>query len=102
TLHLSLRTDDGARRPREVRVRDRPERGEGLVAELIDGDRGFDVLQAVLAEVGERALVDELTSRAREQALATLARGCTPGREVHVVSHVALVGDERSSGVQPD
>src|SRR6185503_7661485 len=60
-LPLSLTTDEGARRPREVRVRDRPERGEGLVAELIDGDRGFDVLQAVLAEVGERVPVDQLT-----------------------------------------
>ena len=31
-----------------------------------------------------------------------MARGCDTGREVHVVSHVALVGDERGARVQAD
>ena len=46
-----LPADEGARGTREVRVRDRLERREALVAELEDGDRVLDVLQAVLAEV---------------------------------------------------
>ena len=31
-----------------------------------------------------------------------MARGCDTRREVHVVSHVALVGDERGARVQAD
>ena len=45
--------DERARRPRQVRVRDRLERREARVPELEDRDRSIDVLQAVLAEIGE-------------------------------------------------
>ena len=31
-----------------------------------------------------------------------MARGCDPSREVHVIAHVALVGDERGARVQAD
>jgi hypothetical protein len=34
-----------------------------LVAELIDRDRAFDVIQAVFPEVGDRETIDELASR---------------------------------------
>ena len=99
---LSLATDERARWPRQVRVRDRLERREGLLAELIDGDRALDVLQAVFPEVSDREPLDELASRLREQDLTTVARCCDTRGEVHVVSHVALVGDERGARVQAD
>ena len=99
---LSLATDERARGPGKVRVRDRLERREALVAELVDRDRALDVLQAVFPEVGDREPLDELASRLREQDLTTVARGCDTRREVHVVSHVALVGDERGARVQAD
>ena len=86
---------------REVRVRDRLEWGEALVAELEDGDRVLDVLQAMLAEVGERA-VDELGRCLGEDDLPTMACRGDTGGEVHVLSHVALICDARRPRVQAD
>ena len=100
-LQLLLPADEGARRAREVRVRDRLERGEALIAELEDGDRVLNVLQAVLAEVGERA-VDELGRCLGEDDLPTMACRGDTGGEVHVLSHVALICDARRSRVQAD
>ena len=100
-FELLLPADEGTRRAREVRVRDRLERGEALVAELEDGDRVLDVLQAMLAEVGERA-VDELGRCLGEDDLPTMACRGDTGGEVHVLSHVALICDARRPRVQAD
>jgi hypothetical protein len=51
---LTLPADERARGTREVRIRDRLQRREALAAELEDRDRSRDVLQAMLAEIGER------------------------------------------------
>ena len=51
---LTLPADERARGTREVGVRDRLQRREALAAELEDGDRFRDVLQAMLAEIGEQ------------------------------------------------
>ena len=51
---LPFAADERARRPRQVRVRDRLQRREALGAELEDRDRPVEVLQAVLAEVERR------------------------------------------------
>jgi hypothetical protein len=53
-MELALPADEGARRAREVRVRDRLERREAAFPELEDGNRLGDVLEPVLAEVEER------------------------------------------------
>ncbi len=53
----------------------------------------------MLAEVGERAL-DELGGGSRADHLAAVTRSRDPGREVHVVSDVAFVGQKRGPGVQ--
>ena len=89
-------------RTRKVRIRDRLERREGRLAELIDRDRALDVLQAVFPEVGDRKTIDELSSRLRKQDLTSVPRGCDTCGEVHVVSYVALVGNERGARVQAD
>ena len=75
--------------------------GGSSVAELEDGDRVLDVLQAMLAEVGERA-VDELGRCLGEDYLPTMACRGDTGGEMHVLSHVALICDARRSRVQAD
>ena len=89
----SLPPHERTRRAWKVGVRDRLERREALVAELIDRDRALDVLQAVFPEVSHCEPLDELPSRLREQDLTSVARGCDTRREVDVDSHVALGGD---------
>ena len=76
---LGLPPDERARGPRQVRVRDRLERREGAVSELEDRDRLRNVLQPVLAEIGQLD-VDELRGRGREDHLAAVARGAPRGR----------------------
>ncbi len=68
----------------------------------MDRDRALDVLQSVFPEVSDREPLDELVGRLREQDLTTGARGCDTGREMHVFSDVALVGNERGACVQTD
>ena len=96
---LPLAADERARRPREVRVRDRLERRKALVAELEDRNRVGQVLEPVLAEVGERPL-DERCGRAREDRLAAVRRGRDAGGRVHVLAHVALGRHERMARVE--
>jgi hypothetical protein len=83
-------------------VRDRPERREPLRAQLKDRDRSVDVLQAVFPGVAHRTTPDKLASRLREQDLASVPTGREPGREVHIVSDVALVRDKRPARMHPD
>ncbi len=62
----------------------------------------LDVLQSVFPEVSDQEPLDELAGRLREQDLTTVARGCDTSRKMHVVSDVALVGNERGACVQAD
>ena len=52
-LNLALAADEGARRPGQVRVRNRLQGREALAAELEERDRLRKVLQTVLAELDE-------------------------------------------------
>ena len=99
---LAFPADEGARWPGQVRVRDRLQRREALAADLEDRDGLVDVLEAVLAEVGEHGAVGESRRRPREDDL-TAVRGCRhPGRDVDVLADVALRGQEGLAGVDAD
>ena len=76
--------------------------GKAPVTELEDRHRALDVLEAVLAEVGERVAVEEDARRLREHDLASVARSCNPRGEMDVVPDVALVRGERSARVEAD
>ena len=60
---VCLAADEGARRSREVRVRDRLERRKLPLPELEERNRLVEVLQPVLAEVEERGTVVEVVPR---------------------------------------
>ena len=77
------------RRPRQVRVRDRLQRREALIAELEDRHRRREVLQPMLAEVGHAAVAQHRASRATPTP-APVTRGRDPRREVDVLADVAL------------
>ena len=99
---LTLPTDERARRVREVRVGDRLERREGAVAELVDRYGTVDVLQAVLAELGDSGAIDQLSCRLRKHHLPPVRRRPDSCGEVHVVSDVAFLGHERRPRVHAD
>ena len=100
-VDLASTADEGARRAGQVRVRDRLEWGEPLRAQLVERDRLLDVLEPVLAEVGELEL-DELGGRVGEDHLPAVSRRSHSRREVDVGSDVTLVGRERRPGMQAD
>ena len=99
--HLALAADERAGWAREVRVRERVQRREALVAELVDRDRLRDVLEAVLAELDE-IVARELASCAREDDLPSVCRGGDASSQVDVVPDVAFGGEQRRAGVQAD
>ena len=82
-------------RYREVRA------GKVAVSELVDALWRGQVLEPVLAEVLQLEL-DELSRRGGDEDLPAVADRRDAGGAVHVVSHVALVGDERRPGVETD
>ena len=86
---LSLAADEARRGAGEVRVRDRLQRREGLLAELVDPDRLVEVLDAVLAEVADGVAVEQVAGRLREHDLAAVAGRRDPRAEVDVVADVA-------------
>ena len=63
--------------PRQVRVRDRLQRREAAVAELEDRDGLVDVLEPVLAEVGEPVASTRAAPSPREHDLAAVAGAAT-------------------------
>ena len=65
-----------------------------------DRDCALDVLQAMLAEIGQRDAVEVRASRPRKDDLASMSRRRDARREVHIVSDVALVRHERIAGVE--
>ena len=107
-LELALATDEDARRAGQVGVRDRLERRERAVAELEDRDHFLHVSQPVLAQLEEGGCLrlraarrGERGRRVRDQDLAAVARCRDPSGDVDVVAHVALLGDEGRSRMQP-
>ena len=91
--------DEGGGRARQVRVRDRLQRRKALAPELEERDRLVEVLQAVLAELGQLA-VDERPRRRRHDDLAAVARGGDAGGPVELPPGVALAGQPQLAGVQ--
>ena len=76
--------------------------GKGLLAELVDRNGSLDVLQAMLAEIGERDAVDEGACGVREHDLAPMGGSPDSRREVHIVPHVPLSGHGPRAIVQAD
>ena len=100
-LELGLAAEEGARRTGQVRVRDRLQRREGALPELVEGDGLGDVLEPVLAELGELEL-DELGSRMREHDLAAVGRAHHSRGEVDVHAHVLGRVEGGLAGVDAD
>ena len=59
-------------------------------------------LSGVLAEIGNGSAIDELSCRLREHHLPPVCRRPDSCREVHVVTDVAFLGNERRPRVQAD
>jgi hypothetical protein len=103
-VYLLLAANEGARRPRKVRVGDRIEWREALGAELQDPRGTIDVLEPMFAEVGERVGVEcgGDARRVREEHLAAVAGGADPCAEVHIVADIPLGRAVRRAGMDPD
>ena len=100
---VCLAADEGARRSREVRVRDRLERRKLPLPELEERNRLVEVLQPVLAEVEERGTVAEVVSRRlREERLAPVPGCADPGGQVDVESDVPPGDPRRRARVDSD
>jgi hypothetical protein len=103
-LGLPLPADERACWPRQVRVRDRLQRGEPLHAELEDRDRPLEVLEAVLAEVVQ-CVVRESGSRASrlgQQHLPAVTGRPDPRAEMDVLTDVPLRSEMRRASVDPN
>ena len=98
-LPFPLSTDEGGDRPRQVRVRDRLQWREALAPELEQRDRLVEVLQPVLAELGEVA-VDERPCRGRHDDLSAVPGGGDAGSPVELPAGIALAGQKRLPRVQ--
>ncbi len=81
--------------------RDRLKRREARRPELEDGHRPFDVLQPVLDEMVNETPSTSARDAARNQ-LPTMPGRRDARREVHVVSHIALVHHQRNARVETD
>ena len=97
---LALPADEGARRPGEVRVRERPERREGAVAELEERDRA--------AMSFSRCSPSSRSGSAARAAVAAERRTCPPCAgignargDVDVLADVALGGHKRRPECSP-
>ena len=97
---LLLAAEEGARGAGQVRVRDRLQRGEALFSQLVDGDRLGDVLEAVLAQIGEDEAGDGVAGGAGQDDLAAVAARGDPCCEVELSAHVARLGQEDRPRVQ--
>ena len=97
---LPLTPDVRGRRPRQVRIGDRLEGWEALLAELEDRHRLGEVLQPMLAEVGHAAVQQRPRCR-RQQHLPTVPRGRDPRTEMDVLADVTFPRQKRLAGVQP-
>ena len=98
---LALAAEEGGGRNRKVRPIEALQGGELSVAELEDALRGTEILEPVLAEVGELG-VDKRRGSRRDKHLAAVARGGDTSCPVDVVADVTLLSDERRSRMDSD
>ncbi|MBM2822290.1 MAG: hypothetical protein HW413_1036 [Thermoleophilia bacterium] len=98
---LAFPADEGARRRGQVRYPDRPERREGLLAELEQPLEFGEILEAVLAEIYEVEL-DELGRGRGDEHLPAMSGCRDAGGSMDVITDVALLGQERRPRVQAD
>ncbi len=99
---LLLPPDEGIGGEREVRAVETLQRRESLLAELVDALGRGDVLEAMLAQIDEPVEPDKRGRRGGDEHLSAVA-DCGDARSaMHVVSDVALIGDERRPGVETD
>jgi hypothetical protein len=75
--------------------------GEGLAAELVDGDWVGNVLEAMLAEVCELEAYEHVTRRLAHDDLTAVPRGGDAGGEVHLLADVALAAETRLAVCKP-
>ncbi len=84
----------------EVRAEEALERRKAPPAELVDALGRREVLESVVAEVGELdAALDECGGRRRDDDLAAVRSPCNACRTMNVVSHVSLVRKQRCARV---
>ena len=78
------------------------ERWKGRFAELVETERGGQILEPVLAEIAEwkRSGLEQGRGRRREQDLASVSRSRDPRRSVDVEADVVVVRHERLARVQ--
>ena len=99
---LLLAPDERVGGERKVRAVEALQRWKLAVAELVDALGRREVLEAMFAEVDEPVDSDKRSRRGGDEHLSAVA-DCRDARgAVHIVSDVALVGDERRPGVQAD
>jgi hypothetical protein len=98
---LLLAAEQRPRRDGEVRPSQRLERREVAAAQLVDALGCEEVLEPVLPEVVQ-VTVDERRCLLRHEHLSAMAGCRDAGTAMNVDADVALVGEERRSGVQAD
>ncbi len=96
---LAFATDEAGAGAGKVGVRDRLQRRERPIAELVDPDLLVEVLEPVLAEVVD-VEVDQVAGRAGQDDLAAVPGSGHARGEVHVEADVPLLRPSRRPGVQ--
>ena len=100
-VEFSLAPEERSRRHREVRPIEALQCGEVAAAQLERSLGRAEILEAMLAEVGQLGL-DERRGRRRDEHLSTVPCGGNAGSAVEVVSHVAFLADEGGPCVDAD
>jgi hypothetical protein len=92
--------DEGVRGERQVRTVQALRGRERPAAELVEALGARQVLEAMLAEVDEVGVPDQVVGRMRHEYLAAVAGRGDPRGPVDVDAHVAVVAQKRLPGVQ--
>ena len=96
TSRISFSPDEWVRGDGEVRAEEALERRKALPAELVDALGRREVLETVVAEVGELdAALDERGGRRRDDDLATVRGSCDACGTMNLVAHVSFVRKQR-------
>ena len=98
--HLPLAAHKRRRWPRQVRIRNRLQRWKPLLTQLEDPHRLREVLQPVLAEVGQIA-VNERPRCCGQHYLSAVARGSDASGPVQLAAGIAFARQPQLAGVQP-
>jgi hypothetical protein len=100
---LLLAADQGLELKRQVRVVQALERWKGGSTDLVQPDRLAEILEPVLAEIAEvDRRVEQVPRRLREENLTAVRDGGDPRRAHDVDPDVAVTGEPRLAGVDPD